>query len=116
MKYMSAMSGMCSVCYAQRLVLKSSQMMKEWASARHRVQEIKKSDVKGGEKFNREMTAVSSLHTRFPKLRFHLTAVYAITYLKHFVMRRIFCRFFALCDFAQICGNFSALLLVSSHI
>jgi len=33
-------------------------MMKEWSAARRRVQEIKKIDVKGGEKFNREMTAV----------------------------------------------------------
>jgi len=34
------------------------QMMKEWSAARRRVQEIKKIDMKGGEKFNREMTAV----------------------------------------------------------
>jgi len=33
-------------------------MMKEWSAARRRVQEIKKIDMKGGEKFNREMTAV----------------------------------------------------------
>jgi hypothetical protein len=36
---------------------KVAKMMKEWAAARHRVQEIKKIDAKGGEKFNREMTA-----------------------------------------------------------
>jgi len=36
-------------------------MMKEWSAARRRVQEIKKIDVKGGEKFNREMTAVYTL-------------------------------------------------------
>jgi len=33
-------------------------MMREWSAARRRVQEIKKIDMKGGEKFNREMTAV----------------------------------------------------------
>jgi len=37
------------------------QMMKEWSAARRRVQEIKKIDAKGGEKFNREMTAVTTL-------------------------------------------------------
>lgn len=36
-------------------------MMKEWTGSRHRVQEIKKTDVKAAEKFNREMTAVSIL-------------------------------------------------------
>jgi len=35
-------------------------MMKEWSAARRRVQEIKKIDMKGGEKFNREMTAVQT--------------------------------------------------------
>jgi len=34
-------------------------MMREWAAARKRVQEIKNIDSKGGEKFNREMTAAS---------------------------------------------------------
>lgn len=36
---------------------KVNKMMKEWSAARRRVQEIKKIDMKGGEKFNREMTA-----------------------------------------------------------
>ena len=36
-------------------------MMKEWAEARQRVQEMKVVDPKGAEKLNKEITAVSIL-------------------------------------------------------
>ena len=36
-------------------------MMKEWAAARQRVQEMKASDPKAAEKLNREITAVSDI-------------------------------------------------------
>ncbi len=42
----------------------SFQMMKEWAEARERVQELKSFDPKGAEKLNKEVTAVSSKKTR----------------------------------------------------
>ena len=38
-----------------------TQMMKEWAAARQRVQELKDVDPKGADKLNQEITAVSTL-------------------------------------------------------
>jgi len=53
-------------------------MMKEWSAARRRVQEIKKIDMKGGEKFNREMTAVYTYTLLSPSQSPYLSTLYTL--------------------------------------
>lgn len=51
-------------------------MMKEWAAARQRVQEMKSTDSKAAEKLNKEITAVSLLtQEQFCLVYFHDQAI-----------------------------------------